>query len=165
MPNKALSTQNPVLDNSTISKDIVKDLLAQGLQDHADADGTALTDPKAPRDNKTAPLVLTSWPDQGLLYPHIVVQEANIESTNFDNRHELWEHDVQVLFTITAEQDTQKFMLKDAVRGWILSSQQGELKDGGFSDGQINSTSNADWENDPEATSVQITASGTVYSS
>lgn len=157
-------TSNPVLDNHSISKSVVQDLFRKELQDWADDDTTPLTDPHAPRDSDDAPFVVTSYPDQGLRYPHIVVDESNIVSTAFDNRRELWEHDVNIELEILARQDTEKFVLKDATRGFVLST-QGTQQSAGFADGDIAGSTASSWESDPEVVAHQLTINGTVYSS
>lgn len=144
-----------------MSREVVKDLIADELQtylDDADVDPVSRSD--------AAPLVLTSWPDTGLQYPHVVVQEASITSSKFGNqRNDLWEHGISVLITVAARQDTEKFILKDTTRGFVLDSQNAELRDGGFHDGEIESTTESDFEDDPEITTMQMTVTGTVFSS
>jgi hypothetical protein len=160
-----VSTSNPVVDAEQISSAIVNDLIADEIQAYADDSATGLEDPLAPRGANQAPLVVTSYPDQQTItYPHIVVQESSVGAVSFDNRHELHAADVSVLITVESRTSTEEFNLKDGVRGWAIRSKQDEtLREGGFTDGEIDGSTAANWETNPETTSWQTTISGTVY--
>ena len=163
--NDSVSTQNPVIDAEGITSEIINDLIADEIQAYADDTSTGLTDPLAPRGDGTAPFVVTSYPNQQTVtYPHIVVQESNVSAVSFDNRHDLHAADVSVLIEVESRTNTEEFHLKDGVTGFIIRSKQDNtFREGGFTDGELDGTTAANFETDPETTSWQATISGTVY--
>ena len=158
-----MSTSNPTVDIGTLTESIIRDLIADELAGWADDANTSLSDPLT-RDNQDAPFVVTSYPNQQTLaYPHIVVSEASISATSFDNRHELHAADVSVLINVEGRTSTETFALKDGVREFVIQNQRDTLREGGFTDGQIDGSTAANFETDPETHSWQTTISGTVY--
>ena len=159
-----MSTQNPVVDKDEITSEIINNLIADELQAYADDSSTGLTDPLT-RGANDAPFVVTSYPNQQTLaYPHIVVQESNISAVSFDNRHDLHAADVSVLITVESRTSTEEFAIKDGVRGFAIASKQDDtFQEGGFTDGQIDGSTAANWDSNSETTSWQTTLSGTVY--
>ena len=150
---------NPTIDTGELSKSIVVDTLRQGLESFA-----GITDPEAPRDADTAPFVVTSWPDVGVAYPHIVVSEEDVTLSPIDRRHDVWEGTFTAGFQIEAENATQKFGLKDSVRDFVVSNYaNGTFKDAGFADVTIESTTATDWDATKETQGTLITISGLVH--
>ncbi|UBF23468.1 hypothetical protein HRTV-28_gp30 [Halorubrum tailed virus 28] len=160
-----MSTSNPVVDAEEITSEIVNNLIADEIQAYADDTATGLEDPLVPRDADQAPFVVTSYPNQQTVaYPHVVVQESSVGAVSFDNRHDLHQADVSVLITVESRTSTEEFQIKDGVRGWAIRSKQDDtLREGGFTDGEIDGSTAANWEANPETTSWQTTISGTVY--
>jgi len=159
-----VSTQNPTVDIGTLTESIIRDLIADELAAWADDANTSLSDPQAPRGNQQAPFIVTSYPNQQTVsYPHIVVSEASISAESFDNRHELHTADVSVLINVEGRTSTETFALKDGVREFVIQNQRDTLREGGFTDGQIDGSTAANFETDPETHSWQTTISGTVY--
>ena len=159
-----MSTSNPTIDTGTLTRDIVRDLIADGLQAWADDDTNSLSDPEAGDRGSNAPFVLTSYPTQQTVhYPHVIVSEASISAESFDNRHELHAAEVSVLITVEANTSTEAFAIKDGVREYAIQNQEGELREGGFTDGAIDGSTAANWDPNSETYSWQTTISGTVY--
>ena len=159
-----MSTENPTVDIGTLTGSIIRDLIADELQAWANDSETSLSDPHAPRGNQQAPFIVTSYPNQQTLsYPHIVVSEASISAESFDNRHELHTAEVSVLINVEGRTSTETFALKDGVREFVVQSQRDTLREGGWTDGQIDGSTAANFETDPETHSWQTTISGTVY--
>jgi len=158
-----VSTTNPTVDIGTLTESIIRDLIADELAAWADDANTSLSDPLT-RDGQDAPFVVTSYPSQQTLaYPHIVVSEASISAESFDNRHELHAAEVSVLINVEGRTSTETFALKDGVREFVIQNQRDTLREGGFTDGQIDGSTAANFETDPETHSWQTTISGTVY--
>jgi len=159
-----VSTSNTVVDAGTLSRDIVRDLIADGLQAWADDGTTSLADPEAGDRGDAAPFVMTSYPtQQTALYPHVIVSEASISATSFDNRHDLHAAEVSVLITVEATTSTEAFGIKDGVREYVIQNQEDALREGGFTDGAIDGSTAANWDDNSETYSWQTTISGTVY--
>ena len=155
---------NPVLDVSELSKAVVQDLLRAGLQAYADDENEPLTDPLDPRDAKQAPFVLSSYPDIGAAYPHIVVRENNVELSSLDNKHDVFTGEFSAGIEVIATNDTEKFVLKDAVRAFVVREYaDGVFTDAGFSDVSIDSTTDVSWDESHETRELEITITGTVY--
>jgi hypothetical protein len=160
-----VSTSNPTIPSGTLTRDIIRDLVADELQAWADDGTTSLSDPKS-RGNQDAPFVVTSYPDQQTLaYPHIVVSEASISAQSFDNRHELHMAEVSILLTVEGRTSTETFGIKDGVREFVIQNQQDTLREGGLTDTEIDGSTAADFADAPETHSFQTTISGTVYTS
>jgi len=159
-----VSTSNPTIPPGALTRDIVRDLIADGLQAWADDTNTSLSDPEAGERGSNAPFVLTSYPTQQTVhYPHVIVSEASISSTSFDNRHDLHAAGVSVLITIEANTSTEAFGIKDGVREYAIQNQEDALREGGFTDGAIDGSTAANWDDNSETYSWQTTLSGTVY--
>jgi len=161
-----VSTSNPTIPSGTLTRDIIRDLVADELQAWADDSNTSLSDPKSPRDDKESEFVVTSYPNQSTVsYPHIVVSEASISAQSFDNRHELHMAEVSILLTVEGRTSTETFGIKDGVREFVIQNQEDTLREGGFTDAAIDGSTAADFADDPETHSFQTTISGTVYTS
>jgi len=159
-----VSTSNPVIDAGELTDKIVRGLIAAELANWASDGTTSLNDPKEPRDGDGAPFVMTSYPDGSTVsYPHVITEEASISSQSFDNRHDLHVADVSLTVSVGARTSTEKFNIKDGVIGFATKNQEDVLRDGGFADGTIEGTTGADWEEDPEIHSWQVTLNGDVY--
>lgn len=158
-----MSVTNPTIDAGELSKEVVRDLLRGGLQAFADDSNSSLTDPEAPRGD-SAPFVVTSWPNVGALFPHIVVSEENVSLEPIDRRHDVWEGTFEAGFQVEATNSTEKFALKDAVRDFVIKNYaDNTFQNAGFSDVSIESTTATDWDATSETTGTLITISGIVY--
>ena len=158
-----MSVTNPVIDADKLSKEVVQDLLRSGLQDYADAD-SPLDDPLSPRDNKQAPFVLTSYPDIGVSYPHLVVRETNIDLEALDSKHDVFNGPFSAGIEIVATNATEKFALKDAVRAFIIRNYADDtFRNAGFTDVSIDGTDAIDWDDSTETESLEVSISGEVY--
>jgi hypothetical protein len=159
-----VSTQNPVIDSGALTKEIIRDLIADEIDAWTSDGTTSLTDPLEGSRGTGAPFVLTSYPTQQTVqYPHVIVQSATITSESFDNRHDLHQAEVTCAVTIEGRTSTEAFNIRDGLLGFFTKNQEDVLRKGGWTDGTIDGKSNANWESDPETHSEEITASGTVY--
>jgi len=159
-----VSTQNPVIDSGALTKEIIRDLIADEIDAWTSDGTTSLSDPLAGNRGTGAPFVLTSYPTQQTVqYPHVIIQTANISSVSFDNRHVLHTADVTCGVTIDGRTSTEAFNIRDGLVGFFTKNQDDVLRNGGWADGTIESVSPPSWEPDPETHSEEITASGTVY--
>lgn len=157
---------NPTIATGSLSKEIVRDLLADGLQAFADDSTTSLTDPKASeRGTNDAPFVMTSYPTATTaLYPHVIVGEGGIDLSPVDRRHDVWAGEFAAEFQVEATTDTEKFAIKDGVRDYLVKNYaDGTLKDAGFADVSIDSTQPTDWDDNSETRGILIEASGLVH--
>jgi len=161
-----MAVQNPTLDTGELSKEIVRDLLALGLQSFADDSSTSLTDPKSSeRGSNDAPFVMTSYPTSTTaLYPHVIVSEENLSLEPLDRRHDVWEGEFSAGFQVEATTDTEKFAIKDGVRSYVVKNYADDtFKSAGFSDVSIDNTQATDWDENSETRGTLITTSGMVY--
>ena len=160
-----MSTQNPVLDSATLKRKIIRETLAEDIQDYADDDDSPLSDPEAPRGNKEAPFVVTSYPTQQTVhYPHIIVQESNISGSRFDNNQKLWESDIVAMIQIEARTNTERYDLEGGTLAYIVSrDREYTFRDGGFTNVSIQSSGESDVTDISETTGYQYLVQGTVY--
>ena len=155
-------TTNPTIAADELSIEIIQDGFRAELQDYADDATTSLEDPHASRGSKTPPFVLTSYPSTDPVYPHLIVEESDDDAGPIDQRRsEFTQHDFTVQITIEARSSTEKFALKDAVRGF-LQDRRPALRDRGFAELSWSGTS-ADWDPTSDTTSWQVTVSGLVH--
>ena len=158
-----MSVTNPVIDVSELSKEVVQDLLRSGLQAFAD-ESSSLNDPLSPRENKQAPFVLTSYPDIGVSYPHLVVRETNIELAPIDRTQNVWSGPFSAGIEIIATNATEKFQLKDGVRAFVVKEYAADtFTNAGYHDVSIDSTDAIDWDDTTETESLEVSISGEVY--
>ncbi|WP_133412232.1 hypothetical protein [Natrarchaeobaculum sulfurireducens] len=116
-----------------------------------------LDDPKDRSD--AAPMVLTSLPDTGLLYPHVIVERADQSSEQLDRHADVWEDDFDVQVTVHHKSSTGANKLIDGVVAWFKENQW-ELHRNGFMDTSVGPVTDANWESDPKIHTVQVTLFG-----
>lgn len=158
-----MSVSNPTIDAGVLSKEIVRDLLAAELQNYADANGL---DPKADeREPGDAPFVVTSFPTGStVFYPHVVVSEQGVSLDTMDGSETMWNGRFSAGLQIEANTDTEKFRLKDGVRGWVVSGVgSDEFKSAGFADVSIDSTEETTWDTESQTTGKLVTISGLIH--
>lgn len=155
-------TQNPTLDTSEYSKQLIQETIRPGLEDHLDG---RFDDPVDRSGKQTPPLVVTALPGGGRVrYPHVVVQEANDSAGPIDARREFSQHDYTVTCEIHGTTTTQMFNLRGLCRGYFLANKD-ELRDAGFAiegDDAI-SGSSADWDPTSETSTWQLDVDGLVH--
>ena len=105
------------ISSRSLSTAIIRDLFRDGLRAAVAAGDIA--DPSSARRKTAAPMILSEFPDQGLLYPHIIVSEASDVGDRPDSRADLWQHTYAVGIEIHAKSSTQMFRLRDEVRAWV----------------------------------------------
>ena len=156
--------ENPVLEADELSREIVSNLLAQELQDYADDEDTNLVDPTE-RGNHDAPFVMTSYPTATTaLYPHLIVSEENTSLNRISPPSDLWEGTFTAGIQIEATNDTEKFKLKDAVRGFVVRKLNDKtFENAGFADVEIEGTTATDWDPNSETTGQLVTINGLVH--
>ena len=154
-----------VYQQSELSTEIVQNLFRQSLQAAADDPGEPLDDRKADeRDGDEEPdFVLPSFPDQGALYPHVIVSEAGYDHQHPDARADLTEGEYNVRIRVMALSTTTLNKITDGVRDWYLSSFD-TLIDSGFNDPVIAGGGEVpSWEDPPKVEVKDTLCRGTVY--
>ncbi|PSG97498.1 hypothetical protein BRD56_05435 [Thermoplasmatales archaeon SW_10_69_26] len=140
-----------------LSAQIVRDLLRDELR-AAVADGT-IDDPRAAsRDDE---MVLTSFPDESIVYPLVIVDEANDASDAIHMQRVAHQHDYDVQISIAGDNKTHVKILRDQVRGWVLSNAV-DLAGQGFMDLSIASSTPAAFEDRDRALQWQFTIASNV---
>src|SRR5690554_4728475 len=122
------------ISSSSLSTAIIRDLFRDGLRAAVAAGDIA--DPSSARRKTAAPMILSEFPDQGLLYPHIIVSEASDVGDRPDSRADLWQHTYAVGIEIHAKSSTQMFRLRDEARAWV-EGHVDTLNAAGFTDPQM----------------------------
>jgi len=162
-----MSTVPPGKASLTICRDTIRD----GLRAAADAnygdgygdsysDGYTLDDPLSPRSDSQ--FVLTSFPDRRVEYPHIVVREVGDTGDRRDSRADLWLHDYSVRLECFGRSATEAFNLRAGAKEWMQQNYT-TLRDAGFVDVGLDSSTPMNWEGDQGITALQVTYSGDLY--
>ncbi|HKM25266.1 MAG TPA: hypothetical protein VJY40_06465 [Corynebacterium sp.] len=148
------------ISSSSLSTAIIRDLFRDGLR--AAVAGGDIADPSSARRNGAAPMVLTEFPDRGLLYPHIVVGEGSDVGDQPDSRADLWQHTYAVGIEIHAKSSTQMFRLRDEVRAWVEGNVD-TLNAAGFTDPQMSPGIPMNWDANEQIRRWKFVVKGTVY--
>ena len=144
-----------VINVENLSAKVVVDFIASNLRDE-------IVDPLGTRDSNVADFVLTSFPDKGVLYPHIICGERSDSSVAVDNNRILREHNYVGVVRIMARSDTEMFKLRDKVKA-VISAYRKVLEDNGFFDIQI-SSNEVSVDERSEVSECDVEISGKVYS-
>lgn len=124
--------------------------------------GNSLVDPNDPR--RKAPFVGTSWPNQGADFPHLIVTEQDNQLSRITPYADLFEGPFVAQIQIEANNDTEKFRLKDALREFILTmTDDREWQEAGWSDTSIESVTSTTWDATASTTGLAITISGIAH--
>ncbi len=148
------------ISSRSLSTAIIRDLFRDGLR--AAVAAGDIFDPSSARRNGAAPMVLTEFPDRGLLYPHIVVGEGSDVGDRPDSRADLWQHTYAVGIEIHAKSSTQMFRIRDEVRAWVEGNVD-VLNAAGFTDPQMSPGISMTWDRSEEVRRWKIVVKGTVY--
>lgn len=148
------------INSSSLSTAIIRDLFRDGLR--AAVAAGDIFDPSSAGRKGAAPMVLTEFPDRGLLYPHIVVGEGSDVGDRPDSRADLWQHTYAVGIEIHAKSSTQMFRLRDEVRAWV-EEHVDMLNAAGFTDPQTSPGISMTWDRSEEVRRWKIVVKGTVY--
>lgn len=148
------------ISSRSLSTAIIRDLFRDGLR--AAVAAGDIFDPSSARRNGAALMVLTEFPDRGLLYPHIVVSEASDVGDRPDSRADLWQHTYAVGIEIHAISSTQMFRIRDEVRAWV-EAHVDALNAAGFTDPQIFPGIPMTWDANEQIRRWKIVVKGTVY--
>ncbi len=148
------------ISSSSLSTAIIRDLFRDGLRAAIAAGDIA--DPSSARRKTAAPMILSEFPDQGLLYPHIIVSEASDVGDRPDSRADLWQHMYAVGIEIHAKSSTQMFRLRDEVRAWVEGNVD-TLNVAGFTDPQISPGIPMNWDANEQIRRWKFVVKGTVY--
>lgn len=148
------------ISSSSLSTAIIRDLFRDGLRAAVAAGDIA--DPSSARRKTAAPMILSEFPDQGLLYPHIIVSEASDVGDRPDSRADLWQHTYAVGIEIHAKSSTQMFRLRDEARAWV-EGHVDTLNAAGFTDPQISPGIPMNWDANEQIRRWKFVVKGTVY--
>lgn len=154
------------------SEQIVRDTIRDGLRAAAVAgyssgyagsygEGWTLDDPREGSRNGSQ-FVLTSYPDRNVEYPHIVVREVGDSADRRDSRVDLWLHNYSVRVEMLGRSATEAYMLRGGVKAWFQRNYD-TLRDNGYVDVGLDSSTPMNWESDPGVTALQVTYSGDLY--
>lgn len=144
-----------VIKTENLSAEIVVDLIASNLK-------SSINDPLNNRSSSDADFVVTSMPDKGVQYPHLVVAEENDSAVPVDNIRKMKVHDsYDAVVEVYARSDTEKFKLRDKVKSEIERLKD-EFQDKGFADVQYSSGGTTP-DAESEVKSVAVTVSGLVH--
>ena len=146
-----------LISTAEVSSTVLRDLFTMPLREEADMDDGFVDDPIDRSDE--APMVLTSFPDSGVHYPHVIVERAAQTSNSLDRHGDVWEADIDVRATVHSRSATQANKLADGLVAWFEGNQWW-LHQNGFMDGASGPVQDANWESDPTITSLQVTFSG-----
>jgi hypothetical protein len=139
------------------SSHVLRDLFTMPLRDEADGSEGFIDDTKDRQGE--APMVLTSLPDSGVFYPHIIIDRAAQSSEVLDRHGDVWEADIDVRATIHCKSATQANKLADGVVAWFEANQWW-LHQNGFMDGSSGPIQDANWDSGSTITTLQVTFSG-----
>lgn len=148
------------ISSRSLSTAIIRDLFRDGLR--AAVAAGDIFDPSSARRNGAAPMVLTEFPDRGLLYPHIIVSEVSDVGDRPDSRADLWQHTYAVGIEIHAKSSTQMFRIRDEVRAWVEGNVD-MLNAAGFTDPQISPGISMTWDANEQIRRWKFVIKGTVY--
>lgn len=148
------------ISSRSLSTAIIRDLFRDGLR--AAVAAGDIFDPSSARRNGAAPMVLTEFPDRGLLHPHIVVGEGSDVGDRPDSRADLWQHTYAVNIEIHATSSTQMFRIRDEVRAWVEGNVD-TLNAAGFTDPQISPGISMNWDANEQIRRWKFVIKGTVY--
>lgn len=144
------------------SKKIVRDTVRDGLRS-ATSDGSfALQDPLGSDRSGGSEFILTSFPDRDVEYPHVIVREGGMSGGRLDSRVDLHENDFDVQVQVHGRSQTEAMNLRGQVREWFQASYE-TLRDAGWTDVELVSSSPTDHESDVSTESLQLTYTGTLY--
>lgn len=151
-----------VVQTENLSEHIVRDTFRDSLRSVAGPSASdTLTDPEDANRDDAHPFIVTSFPDTKSLYPMIVVREGADSAERPDRRHDLHEHQYQVLVQYAASSATTMFSLRDGIKAWFEDNIE-YLESEGFEDATIGSASRADWDSEVSTASGQIPFDGLV---
>lgn len=139
------------------SSTVLRDLFVMPLRDEVDSDDGYIEDTKDRTDD--APMVLTSLPDTGLLYPHVIVERQSQDGESLDRQGTVWEHDMEVRVTVYSKSSTEANKLIDGVVAWFEDNETW-LHEQGFMDTATGPVRDATWEPNPKIHQVEVTFSG-----
>lgn len=148
------------ISSESLSAAIIRDLFRDGLRTAVTAGD--ISDPSSARRAGAASMVMTEFPDQGVLYPHVIVSEASDVGDRPDSRADLWQHTYAVGIEIHAKSSTQMFRIRDEVRAWVEGNVD-VLNAAGFTDPQISPGIPMNWDANEQIRRWKFVIKGTVY--
>lgn len=151
-----------VVQTENLSEHIVRDTFRDGLRSAAGPNPSdTITDPEDANRDGEHPFIVTSFPDTSPLYPMIVVREGSDSGERPDRRHDLHEHQYEVLVQYAASSSTVMFSIRDGIKAWFEDN-IAWLESEGFEDAVMGSSTTADWDSSVSTSSGQIPFEGTV---
>ena len=147
------------ISSRSLSTAIIRDLFRDGLR-AAIAAGD-ISDPSSAGRKGAAPMVLTEFPDRGLLYPHNRERGIRRRRPSGQSR-DLWQHAYAVGIEIHAKSSTQMFRIRDEVRAWVEGNVD-MLNAAGFTDPQVSPGIPMNWDADEQIRRWKFVVKGTVY--
>lgn len=159
-PNEAMHNLIPTGDASTV---VLRDLFVTPLRNAASDADQPFDDPVS-RGDGDAPMVLTSFPDTGRKYPHVIVQRGNASAESLDRQSHVYDNEYTIEITAHSKSSTQANKLIDGVIHWV-GDQELWLHSQGFMDISIGSTVPVSWDDTAKVTSLQTTVDGRINTS
>lgn len=151
-----------VIATHLLSDKVVRELIAGGLSSAASDANQPLTDPQAASRAGKAPFVMTSFPSQNALFPHVVVAEANRIGGRIDPAAGVSRYDYSTRIGIHVTQVTNLFSIRDGILHWA-EDQFVELGTAGFSDPRVVSSTSTTWDPTSRTKDWEIVLQGTVH--
>lgn len=148
---------------ANLSEEIIVTQFRDRLRTEA-GDGTKdLDDPKSgSRGSGDPSFIVTSFPDDHPFYPHVVVREAGDTGRRPDRRVDIHQHTYLVEALVLAASATNLFSIRDGIRNWFENNIE-TLGNNGYQDGEIASSTPANWEADLSVETWQLTFTGEVF--
>jgi len=150
------------LNHKDISKSIIVDTLVSELRSAAGNSSYKLNDPRSDSRPSKSKFIVSTFPTRKTHYPHVVLREMNDTAEPIDNRHTFYRHTYSIMVEIYSITMTDIYKIRDGVREYLLENKNVLAQDG-FQDLTIESSTSADWEQNPEVYKWQMVVQGKVY--
>lgn len=155
-------SDNETIGTSKLSYRVVLELFRDGLRSAVDDPNQPLEDPAADKRPEGSEFILTSFPSSNVFYPLIVVDEFNDTNERIDAQADLYRHGYSVRVRVYAPSNTDLYHLRDGIRHYVESKFLEHMRNG-FSNGTIDSSIAAEWEDNPDVQRWEFVISGVVH--
>lgn len=150
------------LEHKDISKTIIVDTFISELRSASTDSNYYLSDPRSSSRPTDSKFIVSTFPSRKTHYPHVVVKEMNDSGSALDSRHTFYTHDYSIMIEIFSITMTDIYKIRDGVREYILKNKNTLAKDG-IQDLKIQSSTSANWKENPKVNKWQIVLAGRVY--